>query len=113
MTFAILASLATGPAFAADPVGSYSVEGVSPGNSGTYTGTATVTRTGENFRVIWVIDGTRYIGTGIGNNDYLAVTYVSGRDTGLAIFGAVGQNWAGPWTVANGTQQGVERWIRR
>lgn len=112
-TLSVLAALAASPAYAADPVGSYQVEGVNPGSTAPYTGTATVTRTGDTFRVVWVIDGTRYVGTGIGNNDFLAVTYVSGRDTGLAMFGAKGPDWAGPWTTANGTQQGAERWIRQ
>lgn len=110
---AVLAALAINPAHAADPVGTYAVEGVSPGSNATYTGTATVTRTGDTFRVVWTIDGTRYTGTAIGNEQYLAVTYVSGRDTGVSILGASGANWAGEWTTANGTQRGAERWARR
>ena len=66
-------------AFAADPVGSYSVEGTNPGGKSTYKGTVTVTKTGETFRVIWVVGGTRYIGTGIGDKDFLAVSYKSGQ----------------------------------
>ena len=110
---AILALLAVAPAAMATPVGSYNVEGVNPGNDGTYRGTATVTRTGETFRVVWVIDGTRIIGTGIGNDDFIAISIVSGRNAGIALLGADGPNWTGPWATANGTQVGAERWVRR
>src|SRR5664280_1264646 len=44
-------------AFAADPVGSYSVQGSNPGNRGNYSGTVTVEKTGETYRVIWVVAG--------------------------------------------------------
>lgn len=100
-------------ALAADPVGTYVVEGANPGGRGKYTGTVTVERTGETYRVIWVAAGTRYVGTGIGNKDFLAVSYRSGGDTGLALYGENGGNWAGVWTVANGRTLGAEVWKRR
>jgi hypothetical protein len=118
-TFAILASLAAAPAYAADPVGSYNVQGANPGGGGDYRGTVTVTRTGQKsqefttFRIVWVVDGVRIVGTAIGNDDFLAVTYVSGQETGLAVYGADDRNWGGVWTTANGTQLGSEVWIRR
>lgn len=118
-TFAVLASLAAAPAYAADPVGSYSVQGANPGGDGNYRGTVTVTRTSaktdefSTFRVIWVVDGARITGTAIGNDDFLAVTYMSGQETGLAVYGAVDRNWGGFWTTANGTQLGNEVWTRR
>jgi hypothetical protein len=99
-------------AFAADPVGSYSVEGSNPGGGGGYTGEVTVTKTGETYRVVWVVGGTRYIGTGIGNKDFIAVSYRSGNDTGLALYGADGGNWTGIWTYAGGKQVGPELWKR-
>ncbi len=99
-------------AFAADPVGSYSVEGANPGGKGNYTGTVTVQKTGETYRVIWVVGGTRYVGTGLGNKDFLAVSYKSGSETGLALYGADGGNWTGIWTYAGGKQVGPEIWKR-
>jgi len=83
-------------AFAADPVG-----------------TVTVSKTGETYRVVWVVGSTRYIGTGIGNKDFIAVSYRSGNDTGLALYGADGGNWAGVWTYAGGQNVGAEFWKRR
>ena len=100
-------------AFAADPVGSYDVEGSNPGSGGRYSGTVTVERTGDTYRVVWVVGGTRYIGTGIGNREFIAVSYRSGNDTGLAMYGSEGGNWSGIWTYANGRQIGHETWSRR
>lgn len=100
-------------AFAADPVGSYSVEGTNPGGGSSYSGTVTVERTGETYRVVWVVAGTRYIGTGIGNKDFIAVSYRSGSDTGLALYGADGGNWAGLWAYSGARQIGAEKWLRR
>ncbi len=98
----------------ADPVGRYFVEGTDPGNSsGTYTGTVTVEKTGETYSVVWLIGGTRFVGTGIGNKDFLAVSYRSGNNTGLALYGPDGSGWAGVWTYAGGTRMGAERWVRR
>jgi hypothetical protein len=99
-------------AYAADPVGKYTIKGTNPGNNGTYGGTVTVTQTGETYRVIWVVGGTRYIGTGIGNKDFLAVSYKSGNDTGLALYGSDGGNWTGIWAYSGARQLGSEEWSR-
>jgi len=105
-TAALLLSVAT--AFAADPVGSYSVAGTNPSDGDKYSGTVTVEKTGETYRVTWIVGGTRYIG----DKDFLAVSYKSGSDTGLALYGADGGNWAGVWTYAGGRQIGAEVWKR-
>jgi hypothetical protein len=105
--------LSMSAAFAADPVGTYRVEGTNPGSGSKYAGTVTVERTGETFRVIWVVAGARYVGTGIGNKDFIAVSYRSGGETGLALYGEDGGNWTGVWTVANGRDLGAEVWKRR
>lgn len=99
-------------AFAADPTGEYSVTGSNPGSSSRYSGTVTVEKTGQTYRVVWVVGGQRYIGTGIGDKDFLAVSYRSGNETGLALYGANGGNWSGVWTYANGRQIGTEVWQR-
>lgn len=99
-------------AFAADPIGKYSIEGTNPGGGGSYSGTVSVEKTGQTYRVIWIVGGTRYVGTGIGDKDFLAVSYKSGSDTGLALYGSDGGNWAGVWTYAGGRQMGTEVWKR-
>lgn len=102
---ALLWSVAT--AFAADPSGTYDVQGTSPEGS-TYSGTVTITQTGQTFKMIWKIGGDTYRGTAIGDKDFLAVSYTSGSDTGLALYGADGGNWKGIWTYAGGTKIGSE-----
>jgi hypothetical protein len=41
------------------------------------------------------------------------VSYRSGNDTGLALYGADGGNWTGIWTYAGGRQVGPEAWKRQ
>lgn len=101
----LLWSVAT--AFAADPPGTYAVQGTSPDGS-KYTGTATITETGQTYKMIWKIGRDTYTGTAIGDKDFLAVSYASGSDTGLALYGADGGNWKGIWTYAGGTKIGSE-----
>ena len=100
-------------AFAADPVGSYSVEGTNPGSGSKYSGTVTVEKTGGTYSVVWVVGGDRYLGTGIGNEKFIAVSYHSGGDTGLALYGEDGDNWIGVWTYAGGNEVGSEVWKRQ
>src|SRR5438309_5657242 len=80
-------------AFAGDPVGRYSVVGSNPGGRGRYSGTVEVERTGDTFRVTWDVGGQTFVGTGIGSEKGLAVTYRSGNQTGLAIYGTKGNDW--------------------
>lgn len=100
-------------AFAADPVGTYRVEGNNPGSGSGYSGTVTVERNGETYRVIWVIGNQRFVGTGIGNRDFISVSYRSGNQTGLALYGEDGGNWVGVWAFSDGRQLGREVWKRR
>ena len=100
-------------AFAADPVGRYSIVGTNPGSHSQYHGRVTVERTGKTYRVVWVVGGTRYVGTGIGTREGLAVSYRSGNSSGLALYGADGGNWDGVWTYSGGRDIGTEVWKRR
>jgi hypothetical protein len=106
LLFSITAALA-------DPIGKYDVEGANPGGGSKYTGTVTVEKTGETYRVIWIVGGTRYVGTGIGDKNFIAVSYKSGNDTGLALYGSDGDGWTGVWTYAGGTEIGAEHWTRQ
>ena len=112
MSAAAALLIMTMSAFAADPVGSYTVKGTNPGNKGSYSGKVTVTKTGETYSVIWIVGSTKYVGTGIGNKDFIAVSYKSEEGTGLALYGADGGNWAGVWTYSGGRQVGAEMWSR-
>jgi hypothetical protein len=110
---ALAAALLLSSAALADPIGRYDVQGSNPGSGSTYSGTVTVERTGETYRVVWVVGDTRYVGTGIGNKDFIAVSYRAGRDTGLALYGQSTSGWVGVWTYADGRQIGTEQWQRR
>jgi hypothetical protein len=100
-------------AFAADPEGAYKVEGTNPGNGESYSGTVTIEKTDQTYRVVWVVGSTRYVGTGIGDKNFIAVSYRSGNDTGLALYGSDGGNWTGVWTYSGGRKMGTERWLRQ
>lgn len=96
----------------ADIVGNYQVQGLNPDGS-TYTGTASVSKNGDTYRVTWVVAGTRFVGTGIGNDEALAITYRAGNNTGVCLVAREGNGYALVWTYAGGTQLGAEKWTRR
>ena len=110
---AFAAAVMSSAAFAADPVGRYTVSGVSPGGGGSYSGTATVTKTGDTFKVVWKIGSQTYVGTGVGDHGFMAISYKSGSETGLALYGEDGEGWKGVWTYQGGTTLGAETWARQ
>ena len=99
-------------AWAGDPVGTYSVSGSNPGGS-SYSGTATVEKTGATYKVTWEVAGTHFEGTGIGDSRFLGVSYRAGDYSGLALYSPEGDDWVGVWTYAGGTELGKEKWTRR
>jgi hypothetical protein len=101
------------PAMADDPVGRYDVSGTNPGNRGTYSGPAAIEKTGDTYRVVWQIGSDRYVGTGVGNGEFIAVSYRFGNESGLALYGANGSGWKGVWAYSGGQQLGTEVWTRR
>ena len=112
LSLPILAALAGGAAAQKSIAGRYNIEGRTPDGT-TYNGTAEVVPTGDTFRVTWVIDGQRYLGTNIGDEGFLTVSYRSGNDTGLVLLVNENGVWSGIWTYAGGTRLGQERWVRR
>lgn len=105
--------LSSGLAFA-DPVGHYAVAGANPGGDGKYSGEVTVEKTGDTYKVVWHVGDDTFIGTGIGAKDFTAISYKSGKDTGLALYAEQSDgSWEGYWTYAGGTQIGTERWIKK
>jgi hypothetical protein len=116
MRMPIAASLAfvlVSSAALADPAGRYAVSGTNPGGGSRYSGSVTVQRTGDTYRVTWIVGGQRYDGTGIGNNEFIAVSYRSGNDTGLALYSQDGDNWKGIWAYAGSQKIGTEIWERQ
>ena len=97
----------------ADPVGRYSVRGTNP-NGSAYSGSVQVTKTGDTYRVVWDIGGQTYSGTGIGNDDFIAVSYRAGNQTGIALYGRKSSGvWEGVWAYAGGREVGTDRWSPR
>ena len=98
----------------ANPVGRYGVSGNNPGGGGNYSGSVSVERSGDTYRVTWDIGRQTFIGTGIGSRDFLAVSYRSGTETGLALYAQQSDgSWQGVWTYADSRQIGTERWSPR
>jgi hypothetical protein len=93
-------------------LGRYGVEGRNPDGS-TYAGTSTVEKQGDAFRVTWTVDGARFVGTGIGGDEAIAITYRSGNNTGVALLVKEGGQYLLVWTYAGGTALGTEKWTRR
>ena len=107
---AALAMMAT--AAFADVAGRYAIQGQNPDGS-SYRGSAEVQKTGDTYRVTWTIDGQRYVGTGIGSDEALAITYRSGNNTGVALLFQDGPGYKAVWTFAGGTTLGAESWVKR
>jgi hypothetical protein len=107
-----VAVVLTGATALADPVGRYNVAGTNPSGS-TYSGTVSVQKTGDTYKVTWNIGGTQYVGTAIGNDEFIAISYVSGSNTGLALLSEEDDEWKGIWTYAGGTKIGTEAWTKK
>jgi hypothetical protein len=110
LTTLVAVALATTTANA-DLIGHYKVAGTAP-DGAPYSGEATVELVGNIFHVVREISGQRYIGTGIGRQNILAVTYHSGTTTVLALYSQdeTGR-WTGTWTSVDAGQIGTERWL--
>ena len=109
----VSAILIMSPALADALEGQYRVQGSNPGGGAGYSGNVTVRKTGDTYQIVWQIEGTRYVGTGIGGPEGLAVTYRSGNDTGVAIYVPAQGGYDGVWTYAGARQVGQERWLQR
>jgi hypothetical protein len=92
--------------------GQYRVEGENPDGS-TYKGTAQIEKTGDTWKVTWNIGGTRFVGTGIGTDEAIAIGYRSGSDTGIALLAKQGDQYVAAWTYLNGRKLGGEKWVRQ
>ena len=108
-----LTLLVAAPAFAADPVGDYRVEGTNPGGRGSYVGSVSVRRTGGTYNVTWTISGSQHVGTGIANKESFTTSWQAANSGGTALYAPNGPNWTGIWTENGGQQVGTERWLRQ
>jgi hypothetical protein len=96
----------------ASPTGTYRCVGTNPGSGTTYSGTVTVTPTGQyTFRVVWNIAGQTVTGTGLWVDEKFAVGY-SGNSVAVYTDMGGGNTWNGHWANGQATQTGTERWTR-
>lgn len=80
-----------------------------------YTGTVEISRTGENYRVIWDIGGKKYYGTGVLCGLSLAVAYdleKYGFGVGAYVFNEEFSKYSGIFAVKNVDVGGDEYWER-
>ncbi len=98
------------PAFA-QMTGQYKVDGKNPDGS-SYKGTASVEKTGDTYRIVWVIGGQRTIGTGIGSNEAIAISYRNSNNTASSFWPRKATSISRSGTYLNGRELGMEKWTR-
>lgn len=102
-------ALAATPALAKGP-GKYAVKGTNAGDKSDYSGTATLTKTGENtWRLVSVIGSDKFEGYGIGDDDIIAVTYSGGGNTAVALYVVQADgSYSGVWAFKGDTKVSIE-----
>lgn len=108
----LLTMLQARPALAAAPVGDWVCSGNNPGDQRNYKGYVSVVRSGDTYTVLWRFGQSTYIGTGIDNGDFFAVSFSQPevQTVGLALFKRQGTHWVGRWTTLGGKTLGQETW---
>jgi hypothetical protein len=106
--------LAAGSAARAEGPGRYKVEG-NNGKPGTdYTGTATITRTGETWRISWTVGDDKYDGFAVGDGRVLSATFASSGSTGAALLVSDDKGgYISVWAFKGDTTTGVEKFTPR
>ncbi|MBL8839170.1 MAG: hypothetical protein JNL66_23145 [Alphaproteobacteria bacterium] len=109
--FALLLFVAA-PALA-QPVGTFDVQGIDDGGD-PYTGTVTVTQTGQTYRVEWQVEDQTFRGVGIFAEGALSVGFTGEGVTGVAIY-RLGPNgvWQGTWAFVDQDETHTENWTAR
>jgi hypothetical protein len=103
----VAGALLIGPPALAQPVGTFNVAGEG------YTGTVTVTQTGQTFDVVWRVQNQSFRGVGIFLNGVLSVGYTGEGQTGVALYRESQPGvWEGPWAFVGEQQTHTERWTR-
>jgi hypothetical protein len=121
--------LAVPAAASADPVGTFDLRGVNPEDNQQYTGTVTVTRTGQTYHVVWDIADQKLVGTGVGLkmvDGRMVMSGASEDDVGISIaygsdgtFGTVvyfeqpDGSWHGIWAYDGWDHISTEDWFPR
>jgi hypothetical protein len=101
---------------AVDLSGRYSASGTNPGGQGSYRGYATISRSGDTYKIVWKV-GEAYSGTGVVTDEVFSVAYT---DAARKWFGMVsyrildgGDKLQGVWCAHGGKVLGTELLIRQ
>ena len=108
---ALASSLIPGLAVAQGP-GQYTISGVDPRSRESYSGTAQLTKTGEDtWRIVWRIGGQTWNGHGLGDGKVLAVNYSGQGASGVFLMiGKEGGGYEAVWSYTGDTKLGSEEW---
>lgn len=108
---AFAATLLPSLALAEGP-GRYAISGIDPRNREAYSGTAQLTKTGQDtWRIVWRIGGQTWNGHGIGDGKVLAVNYSGQGATGIFLMIAKdGGGYEAVWSYTGDTKIGTEEW---
>ncbi len=100
------------PAWADAPLGNYRCTGKSPGQNQEYKGQVEVSKSGDNYTVLWRLGTKVYLGTGLDLGDTFAVAFLTEDRQwfGLAVFRKQNNQWVGKWASAGSKVFGTETW---
>lgn len=108
---AFASTLLPGLAMAEGP-GRYTISGIDPRTRESYSGTAQLTKTGDDtWRIVWRIGGQTWNGHGIGDGKVMAVNYSGQGASGVFLMIAKsGGGYEAVWSYTGDTKLGSEDW---
>jgi hypothetical protein len=100
-------SLAEGP-------GQYRIKGTDARSKAAYSGTAQLTKTGEDtWRIVWRIGGQSWNASGIGDGKVIAANFSAQGSSGVFLMIArQGGGYEAVWNYTNETTIGTEEWTK-
>lgn len=112
-SLAVAILLFVGAPALAQPVGTFDVQGVDDGGD-PYTGTVTVTQTGQTFNVEWRVEDQSFRGVGIFRDGAFSVGFTGEDMTGVAIYRLNASGvWEGVWAFVDQSETHTENWTAR
>jgi hypothetical protein len=96
--------------------GSYDATGINALDGTSYSGTVTITRSGDVYEVTWKVGDSSYIGTGVRVDDVLSVGYTDETKSWFGVVGyhiGKGGRLLGTWCTLLGKTVGTETLVRR
>jgi hypothetical protein len=89
--------------------GTYSITSGTGPDGKTYSGSVSITPTGDTYAVKWVLPNESYGGVGIKQGDTLIVGWgEAGKDAGAVSYTIAGGGLSGKWATPGGSQLGTE-----